>query len=104
MKNLDTGIILKDRKYHLKTYRQCFIGREYVTWIKDNAAAVGLKVSSREDAILQGVKMMGLGLMYSVSKCKRYGSDSRLLIFAKIIALVMTIIIIPLKKKKDILM
>ena len=26
---------IKDRKYHLKTYKNCFIGKEAVTWLMD---------------------------------------------------------------------
>ncbi len=28
-----TGIEVKDRQYHLKTYEKCFIGSELATWL-----------------------------------------------------------------------
>ncbi len=30
------GIIIKDRRYKLKTYPKCFVGSEAVTWMKGN--------------------------------------------------------------------
>jgi hypothetical protein len=34
--NEESGVEVKDRKYHLKTYHQCFIGTDGVLWLMKN--------------------------------------------------------------------
>lgn len=55
------GIRIKDRKYRLRKYLQCAIGKEIVSWIVDN-----LKCNSREDAVLFGNKWLEHGFMRHV--------------------------------------
>ena len=43
------GIDIKDRKYHLKTYKQCFVGCDAVTWFVEHGYA-----TSRKDAVKLG--------------------------------------------------
>ena len=43
------GVDLKDRKYHLATYKQCFVGSEAVDFLVSSGIA-----ESREDAVMLG--------------------------------------------------
>lgn len=43
------GVSIKDRKYHMKTYKSCFIGKEAVTWLINSGWA-----NTREEAIELG--------------------------------------------------
>ncbi|MGB0564894.1 MAG: hypothetical protein ACPGVO_24325 [Spirulinaceae cyanobacterium] len=45
------GVSIQDRRYHLRTYRQCFVGSEAVTWLsrhfnvsRENAIAIGQRL------------------------------------------------------------
>jgi hypothetical protein len=55
------GIEIKDRKYKLKTYPQCFLGNEAVTWMNKN-----FQMTS-EDAMKLGNQMIELGIIHHVS-------------------------------------
>ncbi len=46
------GIQIKARLYHLKSYRQCFVGSEAVDWLVSH-----LKIS-RQDAVIVGQRLM----------------------------------------------
>ena len=68
MKNQETGVALKDRKYMLKKYPACFTGRDAITWLVENDIA-----TSRETARQMGNLMMRHNVSISVvctSCCK----------------------------------
>jgi len=48
MFNTSNGIVFKNKKYHLKTYKSCFQGNEAVLWMRDR---LGL-ISSQEAVII----------------------------------------------------
>ncbi|KAL6051712.1 putative Proliferation-associated serine/threonine protein kinase [Balamuthia mandrillaris] len=50
-----TGVSVKDRKYHLKTYKKCFVGREAVDWLVQY-----LKLEDRVDAVSVGQELLRL--------------------------------------------
>ena len=49
VKHFREGIEIKNRKYHMKTFKNCFIGSEAVTWLVDNQW-----VPNRQEAVLLG--------------------------------------------------
>jgi len=53
----DGSNLVHDRKYHLTTYKQCFIGKEFVDWLLNNGEA-----TSRSEAIEIGKKMLEAGV------------------------------------------
>eukprot|EP00040_Diaphanoeca_grandis_P029963 m.176461 g.176461 ORF g.176461 m.176461 type:complete len:293 (-) comp31847_c15_seq1:104-982(-) len=54
--------IIKDRRYHLKTYKQCFRGNEMVTWMLENSYA-----SSRSEAVAIGSSLILHGIYHHVT-------------------------------------
>lgn len=56
-------IELKDRKYKLKTYKSCFVGRDAVTWLVENNYAV-----NREEAVVVGNLLRTRGVFCHVVK------------------------------------
>jgi hypothetical protein len=58
------GVVVKDRKYHLKMYKNCFVGKEAVSWLLENAKLFGLKVKIREDAVKLGNRLMSMGIIF----------------------------------------
>jgi len=54
---------LKDRKYKLKTYKSCFVGREAVTWLVENNYA-----ANREEAVVIGNLLRSRGVFVHVVK------------------------------------
>lgn len=54
------GLDIRDRLHHLRTYRQCFVGREAVDWLVRHQRA------SREEAVRIGRRLMALGLVCHV--------------------------------------
>eukprot|EP01119_Soliformovum_irregulare_P009438 TRINITY_DN2275_c0_g1_i3.p1 TRINITY_DN2275_c0_g1~~TRINITY_DN2275_c0_g1_i3.p1 ORF type:complete len:1283 (+),score=361.19 TRINITY_DN2275_c0_g1_i3:3701-7549(+) len=46
MRDKESGFSIADRKYRLKTYKQCFIGSDAVSWVLNRVS-----VTSREDAV-----------------------------------------------------
>jgi len=66
----DTGVACKNRKYHFKTYSNCFIGSEAVDWMVEN-----LNVS-RATAAELGQKMMNMGFfVHVIDKDKPFLDD-----------------------------
>ena len=59
MRNLG-GVQIKDRPYHLKTYRRCFVGEEAVRWLK------GYLNISEEEAVEIGQKLIDEKLIHHV--------------------------------------
>eukprot|EP01104_Vermistella_antarctica_P011653 TRINITY_DN3278_c0_g1_i1.p1 TRINITY_DN3278_c0_g1~~TRINITY_DN3278_c0_g1_i1.p1 ORF type:complete len:492 (+),score=79.16 TRINITY_DN3278_c0_g1_i1:187-1662(+) len=56
----NTGFIVKDRKYHLKKYRNCFVGSEAVDWIVNR---VDVK---RKEAVEIGIHLQRAGVFVHV--------------------------------------
>ncbi len=67
LKNPETGVTVKDRKYHLKTYRQCFLGKDVVSWLLSNGSS-NFNLKNRDDAIALGHKLMAMQIFSSVNK------------------------------------
>lgn len=61
--NLKEGVEVKDRKYHLKTYKSCFLGTEAVNWLIKQGI-----VATEEDAEIIGQEMIDNNLIYHVTK------------------------------------
>jgi GTPase SAR1 family protein len=55
------GVEVKDRKYHLKIYPQCFVGSEAVDWLVNNGFAI-----NRKEAEYIGNKIMEKGVFSHV--------------------------------------
>jgi len=56
MKDPTKGVEVKDRKYHLKTYPQCFVGSEAVDWLVKHAS-----LKHRLSAVNLGQQLMNMG-------------------------------------------
>lgn len=54
------GLDIRDRMFHLRTYKACFVGREAVDWMVQHAQM------TRAEAVLQGRRLIALGLMTHV--------------------------------------
>lgn len=74
MKTPDSGLPLKDRKHHLKTYRACFTGKEAVNWMLLNAQTFGVK--TREDAVLQGNKLINMNIFQHVTREHQFEDEN----------------------------
>ena len=48
-RDMYASVPIRDRKYHLRTYKDCFIGREAVDWMVENSYA-----ESEEAAVVVG--------------------------------------------------
>jgi hypothetical protein len=64
MRDPKKGVQIKNRRYFLKTYENCFIGKELVTWIVKNIS----RIKSREDAVSLGEELMEEGYFDHVVK------------------------------------
>ena len=53
----DGSNLIKDRKYHLATYKQVFVAREFVDWLISRGEA-----SSRVEAVEIGKQMVEAGV------------------------------------------
>ena len=53
----DGSNLIKDRKYHLTTYKQAFVGREFVDWLISRGEA-----SSRIEAVDIGKQLLDAGV------------------------------------------
>ena len=45
--------LISDRKYHLHTYKQCFVGSEFVSWLVEEG-----DVKDRSEAVEFGKKLV----------------------------------------------
>eukprot|EP01087_Luapelamoeba_hula_P008390 TRINITY_DN2095_c1_g1_i2.p1 TRINITY_DN2095_c1_g1~~TRINITY_DN2095_c1_g1_i2.p1 ORF type:complete len:527 (+),score=89.72 TRINITY_DN2095_c1_g1_i2:103-1683(+) len=72
-----TGISIKDRKWHFKTYKQCFVGAEAVDWIVARLTAM-----DRDDAVSLGQELLRLQFFAPVSDdCKTFLDDNIYYVF-----------------------
>ncbi|XP_065843297.1 DEP domain-containing mTOR-interacting protein-like [Oscarella lobularis] len=53
--------MIKDRKYHLKTYKKCFVGKEFVDWLIANG-----DVPSRDEGVKEGRELLEAGVIHHV--------------------------------------
>lgn len=53
----DGSSLIKDRKYHLTTYKQAFVGQEFVDWLISRGEA-----SSRIEAVDLGRQLLDAGV------------------------------------------
>lgn len=56
------AIVVKDRSYRLKKYKQCFLGQDVVAWLLSSGNCVDI-----EDALRIGNEMIGCGLFSNVT-------------------------------------
>ncbi len=49
------GLDIRDRVFHLRSYRECFVGSEAIDWIVQNQGI------SREQAVVMGQRLLALG-------------------------------------------
>lgn len=63
------GIQIKERQFHLKTYRQCFIGSEAVDWLVSH-----LKIS-RQDAVVVGQRLVNENWIHHVLDEQAFQDD-----------------------------
>ena len=66
MRDPETGIPVKDRKWRLRRYKNCFVGSEAVTFLCEYFDADSMSVSVREDATILGQRLMNQGLFMHV--------------------------------------
>jgi pyruvate/2-oxoglutarate dehydrogenase complex dihydrolipoamide dehydrogenase (E3) component len=64
------GVELKDRKYHMKTYQQCFVGSEAVDYLLNSGEA-----SNREDAVQIGRALEAMHLFEHCTRDHQFSDD-----------------------------
>eukprot|EP01100_Stratorugosa_tubuloviscum_P007684 TRINITY_DN3171_c2_g1_i1.p1 TRINITY_DN3171_c2_g1~~TRINITY_DN3171_c2_g1_i1.p1 ORF type:complete len:568 (-),score=220.56 TRINITY_DN3171_c2_g1_i1:26-1708(-) len=62
MRDPALGIQSRDRTYHMRTYKDCFIGSELVDWMM-----VSLPISQRSEAVIIGKKIREFGYLLHVA-------------------------------------
>jgi len=73
-----TGVEIKDRIYHFKTYNSCFLGSDAVQWMIDNDVA-----KTVEDALLVGQQMMDDRLLYHVTRDSKFVNEKKFFRFTE---------------------
>lgn len=53
----DGSNLIQDRKYHLQTFKQCFIGREFIDWLITRG-----EVDTREEGVDLGRQFIEAGV------------------------------------------
>lgn len=69
-KHPEMGIVRRDIKGHLKTYKQCFAGKEAVTWLLNNGTHVG--ITTKEDAIKFGNDLINEKIIICVTNDHKF--------------------------------
>jgi len=59
---MSKNIIIKTRRYHLRSYKMCFLGSDAVSWLIASGNA-----ASEAEALLLGARMEKAGLLRHVS-------------------------------------
>eukprot|EP00058_Branchiostoma_floridae_P020858 XP_002606348.1 hypothetical protein BRAFLDRAFT_67591 [Branchiostoma floridae] len=59
--NRNTSLI-RDRKYHLRTYHKCFVGSEFVSWLKELG-----EINSVEEGVHLGQLLLENGIIHHVA-------------------------------------
>lgn len=70
LRNLGSGIVIKDRRYRLKLYPKCFIGSEAVKWMITTGYAPNDKA-----AIKLGQKLLDFGIIHHVKNEHNFKND-----------------------------
>ena len=53
----DGSNLIQDRRYHLQSFKQCFIGRELVDWLITRG-----EVNTRDEAVVLGTQLLDAGV------------------------------------------
>mmetsp|Transcript_5194 Transcript_5194/g.13019 ORF Transcript_5194/g.13019 Transcript_5194/m.13019 type:complete len:492 (+) Transcript_5194:70-1545(+) len=61
MREPTSGVSIKDRIYHLRTYKRCFVGSQAVDWLLENT-----ECTTREEAVALGNEMLESHLFHHV--------------------------------------
>jgi len=61
LKHQETGVKIQDRNQYFKTYRQCFVGSECVTWLLKHTPE---NAKSREEAVKLCQELMNKGIIH----------------------------------------
>ena len=64
------NVEIKDRKHHLKTYKQCFIGKDAVDFLVDNGHAI-----TRDDAVSLGRALQQSYLFEHVTRDHQFADE-----------------------------
>ena len=64
------GVSIEDRKYHFKTYKQCFVGKEAVDYLVQSGAA-----ANRQDAVELGRALQATYLFEHVTRDHLFADD-----------------------------
>ena len=64
------GVKIEDRKYHLKTYKQCFVGQEAVDYLVKSGAA-----PNRQAAVELGKALQGTHLFEHVTRDHEFSDE-----------------------------
>lgn len=68
MQDADSGVPMKDRRWHLRMYRRCMVGSEMVSWLE----AFVKGVETREEAVIFGNELMEKGLFEHVINTHKF--------------------------------
>jgi len=68
-KEMKSSGLVQDRRYHLRLYLHCFVGREAVAWMMDKYGF------SRDEAVRVGNAMLEEGLLYHVTREHPFRDD-----------------------------
>ena len=70
--NKKTGVGIKDRRWRLRKYKQCFIGSDLVNWL---ILQEDLHIESREQAVAIGEILMYRGIIKHVVETEPFADD-----------------------------
>lgn len=62
LKDPNIGIDIRDRRWHLKTYKKCFVGSAFVEWLLKHHK----NIKSKEQAIKYGQELMDRYIIHHV--------------------------------------
>ena len=66
-KRLKSEVIVKDRRYFWRLYKQCFVGSEVIDWLLKNE-----KLKNRNEGKQLGQKLMDEGLFRHISEDQQF--------------------------------
>jgi len=82
MKHPSSGLTIQDRTHHLRSYKQCFVGSEYVDWLMKHARGL---VTTKEQAIQVGQEFMNKGIIHHSSNQQPFIDGYQFYFFQKAI-------------------
>mmetsp|Transcript_12516 Transcript_12516/g.37923 ORF Transcript_12516/g.37923 Transcript_12516/m.37923 type:complete len:869 (+) Transcript_12516:44-2650(+) len=78
MMDVSSGVSVRDRKWHLKTYRQAFVGADATTWLTE------FLFCDRDTGVQRGQEMVDAGYIRDVSDAnKPFADDGHLYVFTE---------------------